>query len=493
MISRLEGGDDTVYLVGTGQNGAHPFCAPEERGELGRQIHAVKRRAPKRPAFIHWRRYTRISRNGGREGAARWGASGSGGGAGPVGAARWLSRANANVVATESCAGYVRGETCCGDDGRCATATKCNAPRCEAERAREDGLGRADRGSAVGAMDEGARLMWGALPMRRIAAGSRAVGGTDARRIAAYCEQWFVDGVSGYAPSSAIAGDVRGRIVSQYLQRLHTIACEGVEGAEGFVLIASKWLRGSCAGGIVDMSRDGERKGALSAMRCASRPTGMRVDRSQRQGWCGYSCGDSDVRLWRAMLCVCMLPSVVDDGANALPEYMVITPSAMRQCAPPTCVESRGRAGWGDMEWGDDWVTSERRVGDAPGKTSMDVMAWSRTGSQRLRGSGGGASEGRLRSLRHGSVSSSARMHGGRREVDSGKWRGWDSTQGIEKRGNIILRPVSTTARDVQNAVGEGDGRVARARRRAMGRPDFVAAPRNGVPSVQIGLLRVLR
>jgi hypothetical protein len=74
-------------------------------------------------------------------------------------------------------------------------------------------------------------------------------------------------------------------------QRLHTIACEGVEGAEGFVLIASKWLRGSCAGGIVDMSRGGEGEGALSAMRCASRPTGMRVDRSQRQGWCGYSCG----------------------------------------------------------------------------------------------------------------------------------------------------------------------------------------------------------
>jgi hypothetical protein len=33
----------------------------------------------------------------------------------------------------------------------------CNAPRCRAERARDDGLGRKDRGSVTGAMDEGAR------------------------------------------------------------------------------------------------------------------------------------------------------------------------------------------------------------------------------------------------------------------------------------------------------------------------------------------------
>jgi hypothetical protein len=49
-----------------------------------------------------------------------------------------------------SLSSHVRGETCCGDEGRCATAEKCNAPICGAERAREDGLGREDRGSAAG-------------------------------------------------------------------------------------------------------------------------------------------------------------------------------------------------------------------------------------------------------------------------------------------------------------------------------------------------------
>jgi hypothetical protein len=51
-----------------------------------------------------------------------------------------------------------------------------------------------------------------------------------------------------------------------------------------------------------------------------------------------------------------MLPSAVDGGANALPEYMTITPSAMRQCAPLTA------SSWlvGMPEWGDVSVTSKR-------------------------------------------------------------------------------------------------------------------------------------
>jgi hypothetical protein len=92
-------------------------------------------------------------------GAAHWGASGSGGGAGPVGAARWPSPVNANVVATESCAGYVRCETCCGGRGEMRDRQKVQYS--EAERARDDGLGREDRGRAARAMDEGARWMWG--------------------------------------------------------------------------------------------------------------------------------------------------------------------------------------------------------------------------------------------------------------------------------------------------------------------------------------------
>jgi hypothetical protein len=160
----------------------------------------------------------RLVKNGRNAGRVHWQRAGEPAEAVAV-QGRWAQLAGFPVrTQMWSLSSHVRGETCCGDEGRCATAEKCNAPICGAERAREDGLGREDRESAAGAMDEGARWMWGwrekgASPMRRITAASRA-GGTDARRIAAYSEQWFVDGVSGYAPSSAIARDVRGRIVS---------------------------------------------------------------------------------------------------------------------------------------------------------------------------------------------------------------------------------------------------------------------------------------
>lgn len=90
--------------------------------------------------------------------AARWGASRSGDGAGPLGAVCWLSHVNTNVVATESCAGYVR-EVCCGGQGEMRDRQKVQYSM--AERAREDGLGCEDCGTATRAMEEGAQQMWG--------------------------------------------------------------------------------------------------------------------------------------------------------------------------------------------------------------------------------------------------------------------------------------------------------------------------------------------
>jgi hypothetical protein len=69
-----------------------------------------------------------------------------------VGAVPWLSCANANVVVIKSWWWQVR---------RTHNRQMCNAPRCGAERARDDGLGRRDGDSVTGAMDEGARwIIW---------------------------------------------------------------------------------------------------------------------------------------------------------------------------------------------------------------------------------------------------------------------------------------------------------------------------------------------
>jgi hypothetical protein len=48
-------------------------------------------------------------------------------------------------------------------------------------------------------------------------------------------------------------------------QRLYTIARKGVEGAKGFVRIAScgRVHRATCTGGIADMPRGGAREGLL--------------------------------------------------------------------------------------------------------------------------------------------------------------------------------------------------------------------------------------
>jgi hypothetical protein len=88
------------------------------------------------------------------------------------------------------------------------------------------------------------------------------------------------------------------------------------------------------------------------------------------------------------------------------------------------------------------------------------------TVSQYHHGSGGGAFKGRLRFPWHVGVSSSVRMHGGRLERESGESLGWavatrfGSSLSKETR-DVIIRTVSTTVRDVQDAVGEGDGEIA--------------------------------
>jgi hypothetical protein len=60
-------------------------------------------------------------------------------------------------------------------------------------------------------------------------------------------------------------GQSEGHGLVSRLQRLHMIACKGVEGAKGFFSIAScgPVHRAMCAGGIADMPRGGECEGLL--------------------------------------------------------------------------------------------------------------------------------------------------------------------------------------------------------------------------------------
>ncbi|KAJ7807535.1 hypothetical protein B0H14DRAFT_3152401 [Mycena olivaceomarginata] len=331
-ISWLQGGDDAVHYPngickgGYGAKWRAPVLRARRTGGVGGADPHSKTESAKKAGIHSLERVHKkvegnspkatSSTNGtGREGATRWGASGSGGGAGPVGAARWLSRANADVVATESCAGYVQVGTR-GD----ARPPKSAMLRDEGRSVRvRMGLGARIVVSAAGAMDEGARWMWGwrekgASPMRRVTAAARA-GGTDARRIAAYSEQWVVDGVSGYAPSSAIAGDVRGRIVSQYgcirlragVLRVRKVAAWVVRRRDcGHV--PRRRARGRTVGDEMCVKTDGDASGQESAS--------VMVRIQLRSAW-----GSARRRhVWRA--------GVELDG--------------------------------GDAEWGDDWVTSER-------------------------------------------------------------------------------------------------------------------------------------
>jgi hypothetical protein len=111
------------------------------------------------------------------------------------------------------------------------------------------------------------------------------------------------------------------------LRRLHTI----------FDAAASR------IGGIAERTRGGERDGVPSVMRRTSRRVGMSVGRVRR---CASNCGvhgagfglECMAALRHTKRCVCMLPSAVD----GVVEHMTITRSAMRQCAPPTCVEEGG-------------------------------------------------------------------------------------------------------------------------------------------------------
>ncbi|KAJ7804031.1 hypothetical protein B0H14DRAFT_2612848 [Mycena olivaceomarginata] len=108
------------------------FCVVEDNGSW---------RAPKdRNSFIEGK--VQQKRGRGLGGARAEGAKG--GGAWPMGAAHWLSPANANIVT------YAARHAVEEEEGRCATANKCNVSRCGAERACDDGFGREDGGSVRG-------------------------------------------------------------------------------------------------------------------------------------------------------------------------------------------------------------------------------------------------------------------------------------------------------------------------------------------------------
>jgi hypothetical protein len=122
------------------------------------------------------------------------------------------------------------------------------------------------------------------------------------------------------------------------------------------------------------------------------------------------------------MRCAYMLPSAVDNGANAPPEYMAITASATRQCAPLTASSWLvGMPEWPGRRFGDKQTWAMRRAKHRWVRRQfarLGTVSQCRLEAVEVR------FKGKLRSPWHAGVSSSVRMHEEGSSADP--WNRWD-------------------------------------------------------------------